>query len=170
MDPENEHDNEECHELVDEEHPDYDAIHPDNFVPGAEKTSTSTVSCYQQLRIWERNELFLKTQQLNREQRFVLDIFVLYARDLRKALAGLIPFPTPSLMVVEGDAGTGKSTLIKVLCQWFERELRCAGDNPEHPYLLKGCFTGDASALIEGITLHSLFRLGFKKRSQFASR
>ena len=65
------------------------------------------------------------------------------------------------MYIVQGDAGTGKSTLINVLSQWVEKELRRSGDNPDEAYVVKGCFTGDASSIIDGHTLHSLFNLGF---------
>ena len=84
-----------------------------------------------------------------------------YARDLKLAGEGFREFPSPPLLVIEGQAGSGKSMLIDELCIVVEKEFRKAGDNPEHPYVLKGSFTGEAACNIKGQTLTSLFNLGF---------
>ena len=65
------------------------------------------------------------------------------------------------MITVEGDAGSGKSELIKVLSHVLEKEFRKAGDDPDQPYILKGSFTGEAATNIKGQTLHSLFNLCF---------
>ena len=88
-----------------------------------------------------------------------------YARTLKLAKNGFCTFPTPPLLVVEGDAGSGKSELIKNLCPVLEKEFRQAGDDPEQPYILKGSFTGEAACNIKGQTLTSLFNLGFGNKS-----
>ena len=111
----------------------------------------------------------MKTQNLNKEQRYIIDRYIHFARDTKKAIKGWIPFPKPPLVLVEGFAGSGKSTLISVLSQWFEKEMRSEGDNPDMPYLLKGCFTADASTIIDGKTLHTLFRLRFGNKSNSLS-
>ena len=64
-------------------------------------------------------------------------------------------------MVVEGDAVSGKSELIRILCQIMEHEFREAGDDPDKPYILKGALTGETTTKIKGQTLHTLFNLNF---------
>ena len=64
-------------------------------------------------------------------------------------------------MVIQGGAGSGKSTVIDILNQQMERILRVPGDNPEHPYCIKAAFTGTAAANIKGQTLHSAFSFSF---------
>ena len=43
----------------------------------------------------------------------------------------------------------------------MEKEFSEAGDDPDHPYILRGSFTGEAASNIKGQTLTSLFNLGF---------
>ena len=88
-------------------------------------------------------------------------MFFKYARTLILAENGFCSFPTPPLYVVEGDAGSGKSKSINVLSQAMEKEFRKAGDDPDHPYILKGSFTAKAATNIKGQTLTSLFTLSF---------
>ena len=64
-------------------------------------------------------------------------------------------------MIVHGGAGTGKSTVIDTLSQSLERIFRKPGDDPNHPYILRTAFTGNASLIIKGQTLHTTFNLPF---------
>ena len=68
---------------------------------------------------------------------------------------------TPPLLVVQGGAGSGKSSVIECMSQHMEKILRSPGDNPNHPYILKCAFTGTAAANIKGTTLHSAFSFAF---------
>ena len=68
------------------------------------------------------------------------------------------------MIVVEGDAGSGKSEVIRILCLVMEHEFREAGDDPDKPYILKGAFTGEAATNIKGQTLHTIFHLNFGNR------
>ena len=71
-------------------------------------------------------------------------------------------YPTAPLLVIEGDAGSGKSVLIQKWMHVLDKEFRKAGDDPEVcPYVLKGAFTGEAACNIKGQTLTSLFNLSF---------
>ena len=62
---------------------------------------------------------------------------------------------------MHGGAGTGKSTVIDVLSQSLEKIFRTPGDNPNHPYLIRAAFTGNAALIIKGQTLHTTFNLPF---------
>ena len=112
-----------------------------------------------------KKEIRKPLQKLDPDQRYVIDEQIRYARYLKLARKRFCLSPTPPLMVVEGDAGSGKSEVIKVLCQVMEHELREGGDDPDQPYILKGAFTGEAATNITGQTLHDLFRLNFGNRS-----
>ena len=100
-------------------------------------------------------------EKLDRDQRYIVDMYIRYARFLKLAKNRYCNFPTPPLVVVEGDAGSGKSELIRILCQVMEHEFRERGDNPDQPYIIKGSFTGEAATNIKGMTLHTLFHLNF---------
>lgn len=69
--------------------------------------------------------------------------------------------PTPPLLLVHGNAGTGKSHVIDVLSQLLQRTFQRSGDEPDHPYILRLALTGNAASLIKGQTLHSAFQLPF---------
>ena len=112
----------------------------------------------------DRKEIRSQMQKLDPDQRHIIDVYVRYARFLKLAKKGFCKFPTPPLIVVEGDAGSGKSELIRILCQVMEHEFREGGDDPDQPYILKGSFTGEASANIKGQTLHNMYRLNFGNR------
>ena len=100
-------------------------------------------------------------RKLDPDQRYIVDVFVRYARMLKLAKDGYCNFPTPPLLIIEGDAGSGKSELIRILSQTVEQELRKGGDNPDMPYLLRASYTGEAASNIKGQTLTSLFNLNF---------
>ena len=160
IDAENAQDNEERIEIGDEVHPDFEVQHPDFFHEGNPKPAT-TVSSYRKIDLWDSNEIRMQIRKLDPDQRYILDLYVKYARCYKMAKEGFCMFPTPPLLVIEGDAGSGKSELIKVLCHVLEKEFRTAGDDPDQPYILKGSFTGEAARNIAGQTLTSLFQLGF---------
>ena len=111
--------------------------------------------------MWDSKEIRMQIRKLDPDQRFILDNYVKYARCLKMADQGFCRYPTPPLLVIEGDAGSGKSELIRLLCHVMEKEFRTAGQDPDHPCLLKGSFTGEAATNIKGQTLTSLFNLSF---------
>ena len=107
------------------------------------------------------DKLIQKTRELDNDQRLVLNIFLKYAKDIKIFLSGKGPKPKPPLIKVQGEAGSGKSTLIYVIEQWMERILRQSGDDPCQPYIIKAAFTGAAACIISGQTLHSAFSFKF---------
>ena len=60
-----------------------------------------------------------------------------------------------------GGAGSGKSTVIHLVAKWCHHILSRAGDNVDHPYILKTAFTGTAASNIDGQTLHTSFSFNF---------
>ena len=98
---------------------------------------------------------------LDKEQRIVLDKGVNFARNIVKASKSGTCFLKAPLLIIQGGAGTGKSTVIDALSQQMERILRKSGDNPTHPYIIKCTFTGTAAANISGQTMRSAFSFNF---------
>ena len=160
LDAQNAQDNEDCNLIQDELHPDFEVQHPDFFFEG-EIPGTNRVNAYQKTDLWDNKQIRIQIRKLDPDQRYVLDHFIKYARTSQLAENGFCPFPSPPNIVIEGDGGSGKSKLIETLCQVLEKEFRRAGDDPEQPYILKGSFTGEAASNIKGLTLTSLFNLGF---------
>lgn len=101
------------------------------------------------------------TLQVDEDQRTVLDVGVHFAKNLVKAKKGITPFPEAPLLIVQGGAGSVKSTVINAMSQHIERILRCSGDDPTCPYIIKAAFTGTATANIMGMTMHSAFSFNF---------
>ena len=95
----------------------------------------TTENLYKRIELYEDEKIDEITLQLDHEQRMVLNIGVDFARSVLKARNGKkLPTPTAPLVIVQGGAGTGKSTLIDAMSQQIERILRTPGDNPNHPY------------------------------------
>ena len=63
--------------------------------------------------------------------------------------------------MVHGGAGSGKSTVINVMCQYIHHILRRDGDDPDCPYVVLSAATGAAASNINGQTLHTLFAFSF---------
>ena len=72
-------------------------------------------------------------------------------------MSGNTAYPKPPRIIVQGGAGSGKSTVISTLVQCMEKIFRKEGDNPEHPYILVCAPTGTAAAVIHDQTLHHSF-------------
>ena len=66
-----------------------------------------------------------------------MDLGVNYAKSVVKSRNVNGAVIEPELVVVQGGAGTGKSTVIDVLSQHMEHIFRSPGDDPEHPYIEK---------------------------------
>ena len=98
-----------------------------------------------------------KAQKLDVDQSIVLEIGVEYSKSLVEASKAKLARPLAPLVIVHGGAGTGKSTVIDVLSQMLEKIFRQAGDDPNHPYIIRAAFTGNAALIIRGQTLHSAF-------------
>ena len=64
--------------------------------------------------------------------------------------------------MVHGGAGSGKSTVIEVMCQYIHHILRKEGDDPDCPYVVLSAYTGGAASNINGQTLHTLFCFTFE--------
>ena len=116
---------------------------------------------YKKIELYSDDEIEKITLNLDEQQRIVLDIAVDYAKSVVKSRKYFQWYNKPPLVIVQGGAGSGKSTLIDAMCQQLERILRSPGDNHNHPYCIKAAYTGTAAANIKGQTLHSAFSFNF---------
>ena len=73
-----------------------------------------------------------------------------YVKKYKRSLLTKTPLPEPLRLKILGSAGSGKSHLIDLICQWVEHLLRTEGDNLDHPYIVKTAFTGAAACNIGG--------------------
>ena len=117
---------------------------------------------------------------LDNDQRLVVDTATNYAKSIKKSKNGLSKPDKAPLVIVQGGAGVGKSTVIEIVSQATDLILREAGDDFAYPYVIRVAPTGVAAANISGATLHSMFSINFgdgyeslsdktrdKKRHQF---
>ena len=117
---------------------------------------------------------------LDNEQRLVVDTATNYAKSIKKSKNSLSKPDKAPLVIVQGGAGVGKSTVIEIISEATDLILREAGDDFAYPYVIRVAPTGVAAANISGATLHSMFSINFgdgyeslsdktrdKKRQQF---
>ena len=110
-------------------------------------------------------ELKEKLQKLDFHQREVINIAVKYCKDVVKARKIGNKKPDAPLLMVHGGAGAGKSTVINILAMMAQKILLKAGDNPDHPCVVKTAFTGTAASLIQGQTLSKVFSFAFNSEA-----
>lgn len=149
----------DCNMKGPEPHPDYIHLDPDNVHLNEQINQFERT--FLPIQVEEDKILWKQTRQLDFYQRKVLHIGIQYARDLIKALNEKNPLPEAPLLMVNGGAGSGKSTLINILKQWLHLILHKAGDNPEYPYVLVTAPTGTAASKVKGQTLHTTFGFNF---------
>ena len=156
IDPALEQDNEDCADIGLTEHPDFLFKDPTDLLVTREE-----VKRFKAIDLNDDQTLDVMSRALDVDQRVVLEIGVNFAKSVVK-FKKVKKIPSqPPLLIVQGGAGTGKSTVIDVLSQQMEKVLRKPGDNPDHPYIIKAAFTGTAAANIKGQTLHSAFSFSF---------
>ena len=159
LDPENEQDNADCAEVGVEDHPDFAFKSIADY--NNECMESNTTKSFKKIELYDDEYVERLTRGLDKEQRTVLDIGVDYAKNVAKARSGSKRTFHAPLLIVQGGAGSGKSTVIEAMSQQMERIFRTPGDNPNYPYILKAAFTGTAAAKIKGQTLHSAFSFNF---------
>ena len=161
IDPTNEQDNADCEEEELLDHPDYLARDPTDFL---EKPEASTSrSMYKKIEIYDDEKLQEMTLRLDEEQRRVVEIGVNYAKNLVKSQKNkdCVTGDKLPLLVIQGEAGTGKSAVIDVLAQRMEKILQKVGEHPNKPRVIVSAPTGMAFTLIDGITIDSALNLKF---------
>ena len=159
LDPEQEKEIIECTEDVDELHPDFVHLNPDELE--FENNLNQIKKTLRRIEVRPEDEILKEARNLDKYQKKALHIAVRFAQDIIIARKGTAPYPTPPLYMIHGGAGGGKSTLINVMSQYVQKILLRDGDDLDCPYILLGAFTGTAAANIEGQTLHTLFSFNF---------
>ena len=116
MDNANEQDDGDCENLVYEDH-------PDHFVNDLDNIESKDVADthYKRIELYGEDEIKHISLALDQQQRMVLDIGVDFARSVVKNKEGKFPVQKAPLLVVQGGAGTGKSTLIDAMSQQMEK-------------------------------------------------
>ena len=112
---------------------------------------------FRQIEIRTADEILEEARGLDEYQKKGLHIIVNYIQNILISRKGKLPCPTAPLLMVNGGAGSGKSTLISAISQYAHYTLRREGDDPNCPNVLIGAYTGGAASNIKGQTLHSLF-------------
>ena len=155
LDPQNEQDQIECEEIGLEDNPEYAAK---DFSEDFDENETAPKGLFKTVTLCTDEEIYQLIRRLDDAQRMVVDTAVEFARHIQISRKKPIKVEAPRL-IIQGGAGSGKSTVIHVLVQLMEKLLRQSGDNLENPYVLPLSFTGTAAANIDGMTLHSAFNL-----------
>ena len=152
-------DNADCEEEGMTEHEDFLIRNPDTL-EGAQMRSNPG-NLYKKIELYPEDKIASLTLQLDDDQRKVVDIAVNFARSVVKSKKTKDTVPKAPLLIVQGGAGSGKSTVIEAMSQQVEKILRTSGDNPNCPYIIRAAFTGTAAANIQGQTMHSAFSFNF---------
>ena len=88
------------------------------------------------------HELSKEARKLDFFQRRVLHIGIKHARAIVKSRSGKNPMPIAPLVMIDGAAGSGKSSTINILKEFLQAILIRSGDNPECPHVLICAPTG----------------------------
>ena len=88
------------------------------------------------------HELSKEARKLDFFQRRVLNIGIKHARAVVKSRSGKNPMPIAPLLMIDGAAGSGKSSTINILKEFLQAILMRSGDNPECPHVLICAPTG----------------------------
>ncbi len=147
LDPQADQDNAECEDegILDQEKFiafDYDKLE--------ETYAEKSDALFRRIELNSTDELNQKMLSLDDDQKFVLEIVINYTKQYKRSLLMKVPPPKPLRLKVLGSAGSGKSHLIELICQWVERLLRREGDDLDQPYIVKTAYTGAASCNIGG--------------------
>ena len=142
---------------------------PDNFValdPSLAPVDKSDLcevkaSKYVKIELSNLDDLLKRTRSMDPDQRRIVSIGVEFAQNVRKSRYNDVKRPSPPYIVVQGNAGSGKSFVINTMTEWMERIFRQPGDNPNYPYILRLAFTGTAANMINGQTINSSLKLPF---------
>ena len=116
---------------------------------------------FRKIELKTKDQILEGTRTLDKYQKEALHITLRYAQDVVIARKRKIANPKAPLLFIHGGAGSGKSTLIKLIYQNVQSILQHEGDDPDCPYILLSAYTGTAAANINGQTLHTLFSFNF---------
>ena len=116
-----EHDREDQALLSVEEDENYASRHPGELLDREEIIQPSANrNIYRRLDISDKDSMAGMVQQLDCHQRRVFDTVLKYCKDLRKSVQSRANAQEPTLLLVHGGAGSGKSTLIHAITVWAD--------------------------------------------------
>ena len=159
LDPEHEQEILECRDNEESIHPDFVQLNPDDFE--IDNNLVQVKKTFRKMDVITADEILKEARNLDKFQKRGLHVAVKYAQDIIIARKGKQPYPRAPFLMVNGGAGSGKSTLIHVISQYVHRVLMRDGDDPDCPYVLLSAYTGGAASNIKGQTLHTLFSFNF---------
>ena len=129
LDPELEKEILECDDEMEDLHPDFVQVNPDDFE--TEDNITQVKKTLRSIEIQTVDEMLEQARTLDEFQKKVLHIAIQFVQHLKIARKGKCPYPCAPLMMIHGGAGSGKSTVIKVMCQYIQHILKNEGDDPD---------------------------------------
>jgi hypothetical protein len=159
LDPEQEREIIDCQDDEDILHPDFVQLNPDDL--DLADNLTQARKTFRNIQLKSADEILMEARALDEFQKKALHVALNHAQNILISRKGNISYPRAPFLMVHGGAGSGKSTLIKVISQYFHHMMMRDGDDPECPYVLLSAFTGGAAANIDGQTLHTLFSFNF---------
>ena len=146
------------------EDPELQILNPENCNAAEDSKFTSIGDrTFRKIEVQTEDILLEKVQGLDPEQRGAVEEINEYARKVK--MFEMRPSdnarPKPILLLVHGNAGTGKSHVIDIASQLAHKTFafNSSGHDPDHPYILKLAFTGSAADLIGGQTIHKALGL-----------
>ena len=160
LDPQGQQEN-DCEDL-EAEASDYEHLNPDDLLLQSETRSSS--SLYKKIEIPGDGELREATRKLDCYQKEVLNVVLKYAKDIVKARNPHNKLPVPPLFMMHGGAGAGKSTVIRLTAQWFQRIVQQEGQDVDCPCVVIAAFCGTAASNVDGQTLHSSFGFSYDNK------
>ena len=143
LDPQHEQEIIECQVEEDLLHPDFVQVNPDNLE--SEDNSVQIKKTFRTIQIKTNDELLEEARHLDKFQKRVLHVAIRFAQNLMISKKRKMPSPSGPLLMVHGGAGSGKSTVIHVICQYVHKILIKEGDDPDCPYVLLSAYTGAAA-------------------------
>ena len=159
LDPEMEQEIEECGDIDENDVHQNFHLNPDEFEVNSNLAEVRKT--FRKIEIKTGDEILKEARSLDDFQKKGLNIVVNYVQAILISRKGKLPYPTAPLLMVNGGAGSGKSTLISTISQYAHYTLRRDGDDPNCPIVLLGAYTGAAASNIKGQTLHTLFSFNF---------
>ena len=159
MDPQKEVENDEAAEVGLTEDEEHIARYPSEAIANtAELPIPKKASVYHQIPLPKDESELSKIREairsMDKDQRFVIDLWVKYVKQYRAAPLG--HKPKPPLLKVHGGAGAGKTKLINILaiiCDYWWRYQNKEMADPDKPTIIKLAPTGKAANHIDGATL-----------------
>ena len=160
LDSEKEQEVVECQDISDlDAHPDFVQVDPDEL--DIDSNLTQIRKTFRNIEEKTYDDIVKEARNLDEFQKSALNIIIEYVQDIIISRKAKIPYPKAPLLMINGGAGSGKSTLISAIYQYSQHFLRKGGDSPDCPYVLLGAYTGAAASNIKGQTLHTLFSFNF---------